>query len=340
MNVAIYAIAKNEEHHVERWLRALLAEFQDGDSITVLDTGSTDGTVKALRNEAAMSGLPDFVRETVIKPWRFDVARNAALALADPSADIAWALDLDEVPQPGWRSAIEAGWREGATRLRYRYVWSWMPDGSPGVTYYADKLHARHGFRWRHACHEVLAHDGEEKHVWTDDLQLHHHPDTSKSRGSYIDLMALALREDPTDDRMQHYYARELMYQGRNDEAEEWFRKHLDNPRSVWRHERSQSMLYLSGLRGDGAWRSMWLYRALAECPERAEVWLAAAKFEAESGSLSVAAGFAQRALACQKDLFYLSDPGVRERAAKLLLSIAGAGKGIETVLSSEQEAR
>ena len=304
MRVAIYGIAKNEEQFAERWAEAVMPELRPGDSTLILDTGSKDRTVRKLRTSKVT------VEIGLVDPWRFDDARNASLVLVDPQAEAAFAVDLDEVPQPGWRDAIEADWAEGATRLRYPYVWSWQPDGSPGVTYYGDKLHLRRGFRWKNPAHEVLKYaHGQERHAWTEGLVVHHHPDTSKSRSSYLGLIGLALEEDPTDDRMQHYYARELLFNGRNVEAVEWFERHLANPRSTWRHERSQSMLYLAQSGGNEAWEEQWIMRAVAECPERKEVWRAAARLAEARGDTDLATIYRQRADALPKDRFYLSDP-------------------------------
>ena len=67
--VVVYAISKNEEKFVNRWYQSM----KEADAIYVLDTGSTDKTVELLSN------LGVNVVQKKIVPWRFDVARNAAL---------------------------------------------------------------------------------------------------------------------------------------------------------------------------------------------------------------------------------------------------------------------
>ena len=49
---------------------------------------------------------------------------------------------------PGWRQALEAAWIPGAGQARYRYTWSFNPDGSEGVVFWYEKIHARRGYRW------------------------------------------------------------------------------------------------------------------------------------------------------------------------------------------------
>ena len=103
--VAVYSIALNEILHVERYMKAC----EGADYIIVGDTGSTDGTAEKLRELGAT------VYDISIKPWRFDAARNAALALVPADADVCVILDLDEVPQPGFFDKVRKGWKSDAT---------------------------------------------------------------------------------------------------------------------------------------------------------------------------------------------------------------------------------
>ena len=66
MFICVYAICKNEEQFVERWMKSM----SEADLVVVMDTGSTDGTVEKLR------GLGARVEQTIVNPWRFDTARN------------------------------------------------------------------------------------------------------------------------------------------------------------------------------------------------------------------------------------------------------------------------
>lgn len=257
MKIAVYSIAKDEEANVAGWYESA----READHVLLLDTGSTDGTTEAAR------GLGIDVHVEQFNPWRFDVARNAALSLLPPDIDMCIALDLDERLQPGWREALEAV-PEGVTRPRYRYTWSWDKPGVPGLQYAGDKIHARHGYSWRHPVHEVLYGDREQQ-AWCG-LEIHHYPDAGKSRGQYRDLLAVAVAEDPDDDRNAHYYARELFFAGDTDAAKAEFERHLSLPTAVWGPERAQSCRYLYRITND----VHWLYRAVEEAPERREAWL------------------------------------------------------------------
>ena len=97
--------------------------MSEADDICVLDTGSTDDTVEKLRARGA------HVEQKVISPWRFDVARSESLKLIPKDADICCCIDLDEQFRSGWREKLERAWQPDTTRARYRYTWSFLPDG-------------------------------------------------------------------------------------------------------------------------------------------------------------------------------------------------------------------
>ena len=296
MKVAVYTIAKNEAQFVNRWAESC----QDADYRVICDTGSTDETV-ALGQAAGVA-----VDTVIVDPWRFDHARNVALSMVPEDADYCIALDMDEVLVPGWREALEWALEAGWTRPRYQYTWSWNDDGTPGLVYGGDKIHARHGYRWKHPVHEVILADGIETQGWVG-LEIHHFPDHAKSRGQYFPLLRLAVREDPDDDRNAYYYARELYFHGHYDEAIVEFKRHLALPRATWEPERAASMRYLAKmLPGD---RERWLLRAAGECPSRREPWVDLAAHYYTAGDWPSCHAAAVRALSIgQKPLEYICE--------------------------------
>ena len=260
MKIAVYTITKNEEQFIKRWAYSCV----DADYRLVVDTGSTDGTIyEALANECEVATI-------TINPWRFDDARNASLALLPADIDMCIALDADEVLQPGWREHLEA-LDQGVTRPRYKYTWSWNPDGSPGLIYGGDKIHTRFGYRWKHPVHETLTPSINEVQGWCD-LEIHHYPDSSKPRSQYFPLLELAAKESPNCDRTAHYLAREYLFHGQLEKAAQEFKRHLALPTAVWAPERAKSMRYLAKCIPNEA--EMWLLRASAEDPNRREPWV------------------------------------------------------------------
>ena len=264
MKIAVYTIAKNEEQFVKRWAESCA----EADYRLIVDTGSTDGTIKNAYE------LDITVKSLRLYTWRFDEARNYALSQLPEDIDLCISLDMDEVLLPGWRQALEAI-PAGTTRPRYKYVWSWNNDGSERLVYGGDKIHARHGYRWKHPVHETLKFDGAEIQNWTDGLKIHHHPDPNKSRAQYLPLLKMAVEEDPRDDRNQFYLAREYYFNGELGLAQYHFNEHLKL--SQWHPERAASHRYLAKMRPEA--REHHLYRAIAEDPLRRESWADLAKF-------------------------------------------------------------
>ena len=261
--VCVYAICKNEEKFADRWMDSM----SEADWVVVLDTGSTDGTVEKLRARGAE------VVEEIVSPWRFDQARNRSLELVPEEADICVCTDLDEVFHPGWRAALEEAWTSGAGQAIYRYTWSFRPDGSEGVVFWYEKIHARRGYRWIHPVHEVLSWTGEGKPgpaVVADNVQLDHHPDPEKSRGQYLPLLELSVAEDPEDDRNAHYLGREYLFKGRWDDCIATLKGHLSMPSATWRDERAASMRYIAkaySMKGELEEARNWYLKAVAEAP-------------------------------------------------------------------------
>lgn len=264
MKIYVYAIAKNEAKFARRWMESM----GEADGVYVLEWGSTDGTAEIL------SELGAHVTREETKPWRFDTARNRSMALPPPDGDILVCTDLDEVFCPGWREKLEAAWRPGCTTARYEYVWSFGANGSDGVKFYYEKVHRPGICRWVHPVHEVLRYDRPKVFCDVPGLRLEHHPDGEKSRGGYLPLLELAVREDPADDRCCHYLGREYMFHGRWKEAMDVLEAHLRMPAAVWRPERSASMRYIArccAALGAPEWAELWLHRAVWEAPEQRE---------------------------------------------------------------------
>ena len=260
--VCVYAISKNEEKYAREWAECM----SEADTITVLDTGSTDNTVSELKK----AGVDVF--EEKITPWRFDTARNRSLELVPQDADICVCVDLDEKFESGWRDKLEKAWQSDTKRARYRYTWNFNPDGSEGYVFWLDKIHSRNDFYWEHPVHEVLCYKGATpcNTVLAEGIQLNHHADPAKSREQYLPLLELAVAEKPGDDRNMHYLGREYMFKGEWKKSIETLKKHLEMPSAVWSDERCASMRYIARSYKElqeNEKAKEWLYKAIGEAP-------------------------------------------------------------------------
>ena len=260
MKVAIYTIALNEEKFVERWYESA----KDADYLLIADTGSSDKTVEIAKS------LGINVVSILVSPWRFDVARNEAMSYLPDDIDYCISLDMDEVITANWRPALEKAFNAGITRPKYKHIWSWNPDGTPGLEFAYDHIHSRHGYVWKHPVHECLyATNIKETSMFLENIETHHHPDPTKSRSQYLPLLKLSIEEEPLSDRNAFYYARELFFYGKYQEAIVQFKRHLSLPTATWGPERAASWRYLA--KCDSANAEYYLAQAIQDAPNRRE---------------------------------------------------------------------
>ena len=265
--IAVYTIALNEEQHCERWANSV----KDADYLVVVDTGSTDNTVKKLKS------LGVNVYELTISPWRFDEARNSALSILPIDTDICISMDMDEFMEEGWRKKVENAWVSNTTRLAYTYVFDYQTDG-PNNGFYSDKIHSRHGYEWRRPVHETIFPIKGFDEVISSDLHIimnQIQDRTKPTRNNYLSLLKTAYDEDKNDSQISFWYGRELMNKGddsNKNDAIAIFNHYLNLPTSKWNAEKSEALIYLSRLDQFHGWE--YLVRASITEPERREVWL------------------------------------------------------------------
>lgn len=322
LRIAVYAIAKNEAQFVERFC----ASAADADCIVVADTGSTDDTAPRLRACGAT------VHTIAVHPWRFDVARNAALALVPADMDVCISLDLDEVLTPGWRQEIERLWTADTTMLWYLFAWG------QGITFPYRKIHSRFGYRWHHPCHEDLRADPRltpvEAH--TGKVLVEHHPDPTKSRGQYMEILEAAVKEDASDPSHYFYYARELTFYQRWHEAIAALHTYLGMNAAVNQNERCYAMRLLGKSHtalGDQREAEKWFLQAAGEAPNTREPWCELALLMHHQHRWPECFAFSMRALSItEKHLVYTCDPAVWGHWAHDLASIAAWHLGLKDI--------
>jgi glycosyltransferase involved in cell wall biosynthesis len=272
--ICVYAISKNEEKFVDRWVDSM----SEADMITVTDTGSTDETVKKLKSKGIV------VFEKKIIPWRFDVARNISLSHVPFDCEIAVCTDLDEVFKPGWRRLIEKAWVPDATMGNYLFNFAINANGTPHIQLVYFKIHSRNSYKWVWPVHECLSFVPTKKHarekkIFINGLILNHFPDETKSRSSYLELLESAVKEYPKSDRMAYYLGREYMFVGRWQDSINTLEQYLLN--ATWAEERCVSMRWIAvcyfNLKKKNKAYS-WFFRAISELPTLRDTYIEFAK--------------------------------------------------------------
>lgn len=299
--ICIYAICKNEEQFVEKWLESM----SEADYIVVLDTGSTDNTYELLKNDPRIYRA----EQKIIAPWRFDTARNESMKLIPDDANILLTTDLDEWLEPGWAKVIKDNWIDGFhVRGTYKYAWSHTEDGQPGRIFYYDKLHDKNWY-WTAPVHELLhsdIYDDEYRTSHSLDLfnmgvYLHHYPDTSKSRGTYLPLLELRAEENPDDYYGKYYLSHEYNYRDMYEKSNEVLYDILDHYQDKYSNLEVAALYLFLGdnYRSLGDLdKAIYNYnRAISQEPTYREPYLLAAEIFNERQQYYMAIGYVEEAL-------------------------------------------
>ena len=261
LKIAVYSIALNEIKHCERYAKAT----EGADYRIVADTGSTDGTQEKLKE------LGVTVHQISVKPWRFDTARNAALALVPQDADVCVILDLDEVPQKNFFKKIRDKWVPGSD-----FGWITIDTGSQ---WKRDRLHSRQGWNWKYPCHEVQIWygEGEAKACNIFDAVIKHEPDNTKSRGQYLPLLEMCVREYPDDPRMWTYMTREYYFHSKWEDVMRAGQRTLELKDKAWDVEQAATCRWLGEaafyLKKPEAEVTAWYQKGVEILPKEGESW-------------------------------------------------------------------
>ena len=327
LKICVYAICRNEEQFVKRFMDSA----KDADLISIADTGSTDKTMHHITEWALNNHTKVDLYQISIKPWRFDHARNAGLALIPDDIDVCFSVDLDEVIQPGWRQEIERLWVPGTTRMTYFYDWGM------GAVFNYNKIISRHGYYHKHPCHEYEQADPRtvESMVWSPMLMVKHFPDGAKSRGFYGDLLAASVQEDPHCSRNAFYYARELSFQGKWEESIKELDRYLALPGATWPHERAYACVTKGrcyvGL-GDKAKAQAAFFDGAKERPDAREPWIALARISFMDDWACMFA-YAMKALSITTRAWsYCDDPASWESLPHSLACVAAWNLGLKDI--------
>ena len=292
MKIAAYSIALNEEKHVARWAKACAG----ADGMFVLDTGSTDNTVELLKKHAIHTS------KATVKPWRFDVARNASLALIPDDYDICVSIDMDEIPEPEFWNKLRKQWKKGSNR-----GWIYMDTG---IVWVSDRIHARHGFYWKYPIHEVPAPSmGTEVKSCAIDATIRHSPDDSKSRAQYLTMLEQAVQEDPKEQRMLVYLVREYGFHKRYEDviriAQQLDQTGWDVERAAACRNAGDACTYMGRTEDALAW-----YQGGVEVlPNEPEPWIALAQHHYFQKNWELCKEAGLKAEKARLGTHYLSDP-------------------------------
>lgn len=223
ISISVCMIVKNEEDVLGRCLSC--AE-QFADEIIVVDTGSTDSTWQIAEN---------FTDKIYDFQWveNFSMARNFSFSKA--VMDYCMWLDADDVIDEKNIQALlqlKETLSPNTDMVKMKYNTGFDSQGNVTFSYYRERLMKRtSSFSWKGAVHEAIEAHGT---VIYSDIAICHkkiHPsDGDRNLRIYEHQLSLGETLSPRD---QFYYARELYYHQRFDDAIDILKVFIDS-RQGW----------------------------------------------------------------------------------------------------------
>ena len=144
MNITLYAICKNEEKNVEKFIE----NSKKFSHTVVVDTGSTDKTVELLKK----AGINVYEHSQKKEEFDFSVARNQALSYVE--TDWAFSLDFNEDVDEFFPEGLDVIAGEFTTFRHERY-----DDNGGQEPTKSDEVHLRFhrtkNYTWTNAVHET-----------------------------------------------------------------------------------------------------------------------------------------------------------------------------------------
>jgi tetratricopeptide (TPR) repeat protein len=163
-------------------------------------------------------------------------------------------------------------------------------------------------------------------------LLVQHLPDNTKSRGQYMPLLELAVKEDPICPRNAFYHARELTFYARWSEAITALNRYLALDGATWATERGYAMRLLGKSHehlGQINEANKWYHMATIECPTSREPWIDLSVFAYMQRDWNLSYYSAMKALSIKnKELVYTMDPTAWGEKPYMYASIAAWNLG------------
>lgn len=327
---SVVLIARNESKTLPRLIESLHEFKERGGEIVLVDTGSTDGTADIARangckvEEVGTRFLREITEKQAYSINRFldhkDLpivaagdtlfdyagARNFAAGLASynvvamPDCDeIYTKLDIDKI-----NKAIEGG----IEQFEYNFVFAHDDFGGDLVKFLHSKFYDRRKLKWQGIIHEVLQGEAIRHRFGEETIKLEHWQNPDTNRGGYLKGLALAVLEDPANDRNSHYFGRELLYSGRPRSAMLELKRHISMGK--WPEERSQSQVHIGEAHmalGEVEQAIHAWVDAFDTCATRREPLMKIAEYYRRMNSAPHVLAYASAALEIPRNNFYAS---------------------------------
>ncbi|WP_066456936.1 tetratricopeptide repeat-containing glycosyltransferase family 2 protein [Anaerotruncus rubiinfantis] len=294
ITISLCMIVKNEEVVLGRCLESVGTA---ADEIIVVDTGSTDRTREIAKAHGAR--IYDF-------EWIDDFAAARNFAFEKAGMQYCMWLDADDLLLPGDRDALlrlKQTLDPAVDVVMLRYNTAFGQDGEPTFSYYRERILKNHAdFRWEGAVHEAIAPRGRVEYA---EIAVTHKKeragDPLRNLRIYESMLARGRSLVP---RERFYYARELYYNARYDDAVRELEAFLRQPEG-WIENQLEACRCIAWCKSalgdaDGALRA--LLGAMAYAAPRAELCCEIGRCFFERGDYPTAVFWYELALTRERD--------------------------------------
>lgn len=217
VTISLCMIVKNEEDVLARCLDSIRDLVEE---IVIVDTGSEDRTKEIARK---------YTQKVYDFPWRDDFAAARNFSFSKAAMQYCMWLDADDVVEPEDRDALlelKSTLAPQTDVVMMRYHTAFDEEGNPAFTYYRERLVRRSaGLVWQGAVHEAITPVGNV--VYSQAAITHRKTRPSDPERNLRILERLLFEKKSLTPREQFYYARELTYHGRDEEAADVFEEFL-----------------------------------------------------------------------------------------------------------------
>lgn len=211
-------IVKNEEDVIGRCLESVKDVF---DEIIIVDTGSTDKTKAIVKKYT--NNIYDF-------KWENDFSKARNYSFSKATMDYIMWLDADDVVDlKNVKKLIQLKESiKDVDGIMMKYIVDFDELNNPTFSYYRERLVKRsNNYKWVGKVHEVL--DIDKKLIYSDIEVIHKRIKWTKSDRNLRIYEEMIKSNQLLNPREKFYYARELYYNDRFDEAIKVFNEFLND---------------------------------------------------------------------------------------------------------------
>lgn len=217
--LSLCMIVKNEEDVIGRCLKCVKDIF---DEIIVVDTGSDDKTTEIVKK---------YTNNLYYFKWIEDFAAARNYAFSKATKDYIMWLDADDIILDQDKEKIKelkVNMDKSTDMVMMKYNTGFDSDGNITFSYYRERIFKRSKkFRWIGEIHEVIPPEGN---IIYSDAAISHkklkNNDPKRNLRIFENMISKGKELDP---RQEFYYARELYYNKRYEDAINTFNHFLDS---------------------------------------------------------------------------------------------------------------